>query len=206
MATLSVPPIIEYGVAGYVVPGQTESGDRHLIRHRPEGVLVAAIDGLGHGDEAACAAKMALSILEGSREESVVNLLQLCHEGLRSTRGVVMSLATIDLTRGSMSWIGVGNVQGVILRRRARVGAVPEELLLRAGVIGAQLPGLQAASLRLTKGDTLIFATDGIRTEFAKDLPPAEAPQKLADKILAEYCRGNDDALVVVTRYPENQT
>ena len=182
-----------------------ESGDRHLIRHRPEGILVVAIDGLGHGDEAAFAAKMAVSILEGSRDETIIALLQRCHEGLRSTRGVVMSLASIDPVRGSMSWIGVGNVQGVLLRRRAKVGSVPEELLLRAGVVGAQLPVLQATTAPLLKGDTLIFATDGIRAEFAKDLSPTETPQKLADKVLAECCRGNDDALVVVTRYLENQ-
>ena len=116
-----------------------------------------------------------------------------------------MSLAAIDPVRGSMSWIGVGNVQGVLLRRRARVGSVPEELLLRAGVVGDQLPVLQATTAPLLKGDTLIFATDGIRAEFAKDLSPTETPQKLADKVLAECCRGNDDALVVVTRYLENQ-
>jgi phosphoserine phosphatase RsbX len=204
MATLSVPPIIEYGVAAYALPGQSESGDRHLIRHRSNGVLVAAIDGLGHGDEAAAAARLAVSVLENSRDESVISLLQRCHQNLRGTRGVVMSMAFIDASLGHMTWIGVGNVQGLLLRHGAIRGSAHEELLLRAGVVGAQLPPLQAAVLPLTHGDALIFATDGVRSEFSEDVSALEPPQKCADRVLAAYCRKNDDALVVVTRYRES--
>lgn len=203
MATLSVPPIIEYGVAGYALPGQSESGDHHLIRHRSNGVLIAVIDGLGHGDEAAFAAKSAVQVLQGSRHESVIALMQQCHEKLRSTRGVVMSMASIDAAQGLMTWIGVGNVHGLMLRHRAIKGSPHEELLLRAGVVGAQLPPLQAAVLPVAHGDTLVFATDGIHGEFTDDLSALEPPQKCADRILASYCRRNDDALVVVTRYRE---
>ena len=64
-----------------------------------------------------------------------------------------------------------------------------------------------AASARRVsaRGDTLVFVTDGIRSGFADKLSALEPPQKSADRILAEYCRGSDDALVVVTRYLENQ-
>ena len=203
MATLSVPPIIEYGMATYALPGQKESGDRYLVRHRSNGVLVAVVDGLGHGDEAAVAAKLAISVLQGSRHESVITLVQECHEKLRASRGVVMSMAWIDAKQGLMTWIGVGNVQGLILRHGAIKGTTHEELLLRAGVVGAQLPPLQAAVVPVTHGDTLVFATDGIRSGFSEDISAQEPPQKCADRILATYCRQNDDALVVVSRYRE---
>jgi len=205
MATLKLPQIIEYGVASYVLPGQNESGDRHLIRIRPDHILIAAIDGLGHGGEAALAAETAVAILQNSPDDSVIALLQQCHDGLRSTRGVVMSLASIDPAHGSLTWIGVGNVQGVLLRRRAAKRAAKEELLLRGGVVGSQLPPLHTAVSPIAKGDALILVTDGIRAEFAEKLSALELPQKLADKIMAEYRRGNDDALVVATRYLENQ-
>jgi phosphoserine phosphatase RsbX len=206
MATLSVPPIIECGVASYALPGQNESGDRHLVRQRANGVLIAVVDGLGHGDEAAAAAKLAVSVLQASRHDSVITLMQQCHEKLRSTRGVVMSMAAIDATQGLMTWIGVGNVQGLLLRHGAIRGSSHEELLLRAGVVGAQLPPLQAAVLPVTHGDTLVFATDGIRSEFSEDVSALEPPQKCADRILASYCRHNDDALVLVSRYRENHS
>jgi phosphoserine phosphatase RsbX len=193
-------PLVEYGVANFVLPGQGESGDRHLICCNQSGILIAAMDGIGHGGEAANAAEAAISILKSSVEEPVISLVERCHEGLRSTRGVVMSLASIDPGHGMMTWLGVGNVQGVLMRAGARKGSVQEVLLLRGGVVGSQLPALQAAVLPIAKGDTLVFVTDGIRGEFVEGLSALESPQRVADKILKQHCRGNDDALVLVVR------
>src|SRR6185437_15006045 len=80
------------------------------------------IDGIGHGEEAANAAEAAISILKASPDEPVISLLERCHEGLRSTRGVVLSLASIDPKHGMMTWVGVGNVQGVLMRAGAKRG------------------------------------------------------------------------------------
>jgi serine phosphatase RsbU (regulator of sigma subunit) len=193
-------PLVEYGVAKFVLPGQGESGDLHLVCCNQNGILIAAIDGIGHGEEAASAAKTAVSVLKTGADEPVISLLQRCHEGLRSMRGVVLSLASIDPVHGMMTWAGVGNVQGALMRAGARKGAVQEVLMLRGGVVGSQLPALQAAVLPVAKGDTLVFVTDGIRGEFAESLSALESPQRAADKILEGYCRGNDDALVLVVR------
>lgn len=193
-------PAIEYGVAKFVLPGQGQCGDHHLVCCNQSGILIAAIDGIGHGEEAANAAKAAVSILKTGADEPVISLVQRCHEGLRSTRGVVMSLASIDQGHGMMTWVGVGNVQGVLMRSGAAKGTVQEVLLLRAGVVGSQLPALQAAVLPIAKGDTVVFVTDGIRGEFAEDLSALESPQRAADRILEHHCRGNDDALVLVVR------
>ena len=162
--------------------------------------MIAAIDGIGHGEEAANAADAAISILKASPDEPVISLLERCHEGLRSTRGVVLSLASIDPKHGMMTWVGVGNVQGVLMRAGAKKGRVEEVLLLRGGVVGSQLPALQAAVLPIAKGDTLVFVTDGIRSEFVEGLSTLESPQRAADKILKQHSRGNDDALVLVLR------
>jgi negative regulator of sigma-B (phosphoserine phosphatase) len=197
--TISVP-LIEYGVATFVLPGQTESGDQHLVCCRQGGILIAAIDGIGHGEEAAAAAKAAVSLLKAGADEPVISLVQRCHEGLRSTRGIVLSLASIDPVHGMMTWLGVGNVQGVLMRAGAGKGVVEQELLLRAGVVGSQMPPLQAAVLPIAQGDTLIFATDGVRSEFVKGLSALEPPQRAADRILEQYGRKNDDALVFVAR------
>ena len=187
-------------MAKYVLPGQGESGDQHLVCCHQRGILVAAIDGIGHGEEAANAAKGAVSILKAGVDEPVISLLQRCHEGLRATRGVVLSLASIDQEHGLMTWAGVGNVQGAWMRAGAPKGSVQEVLLLRGGVVGSQLPALQAAVLPIGKGDTLVFVTDGIRSDFAEGLSALESPQRAADRILERHCRGNDDALVLVVR------
>jgi len=193
-------PLVEYGVAKSILPGQGESGDRHLLCCGGDGILIAAIDGIGHGAEAAYAAEAAVAILKASPEEPVISLVERCHEGLRSTRGVVLSLASVDPKHGLMTWLGVGNVQGVLMRAGAQKGIVGEVLLLRGGVVGSQLPALQAAVLPIRKGDTLVFVTDGIRGEFVEGLAALESPQRAADKILKQHGRRDDDALVLVVR------
>ncbi len=192
--------MVEYGVAKFVLPGQGESGDHHLVCCHRNGILIAAIDGIGHGEEAAQAAKVAASILQGGADEPIISLVERCHEKLRGTRGVVLSLAFIDSEHGMMTWLGVGNVQGVLMRSDAKKGNVQESLLLRPGVVGSQLPALQATVLPIVRGDTLFFATDGVRSDFSAALSARENPQRAADRILERYRTGNDDALVLVTR------
>jgi phosphoserine phosphatase RsbX len=192
--------MVEYGVAKYVLPGQGESGDHHLVCCSRSGILIAAIDGIGHGEEAANAAKTAAALLKSSVDEPIIPLVELCHEKLRATRGVVLSLASIDPDHRMMTWLGVGNVQGVLVRSAAKQGNLQESLLLRAGVVGSQLPALQATVLPIGLGDTLFFATDGVRADFSLTLSARENPQRAADRILNQYRSGNDDALVLVSR------
>jgi len=193
-------PMVEYGVAKFVLPGQGESGDHHLVCCNRNGILVAAIDGIGHGEEAANASKAAAALLRSTANEPILSLVEQCHEKLRATRGVVLSLACIDCEHGMMTWLGVGNVQGVLMRADAKKGNVRESLLLRAGVVGSQLPALQATVLPIVRGDTLFFATDGVRCDFSVTLSARENPQRAADRILEQYRSGNDDALVLVSR------
>jgi negative regulator of sigma-B (phosphoserine phosphatase) len=194
-------PMVEYGVSKFVLPGQGESGDHHLVCCNRNGILVAAIDGIGHGEEAGNAAKAAATLLRGAADQPIISSMERCHEKLRSTRGVVLSLAAIDHEHGMMTWLGVGNVQGVLVRCDTRKGNVQETLLLRAGVVGSQLPALQATVLPIARGDTLFFVTDGVRSDFSVSLSARENPQRAADRILEQYRSGTDDALVLVTRF-----
>ncbi len=172
-----------------------------MVQPFPNGVLVAAVDGLGHGEEAAAAAKLAVSILERHAQEEVIALLRRCHEALRGTRGVAMSLASVRAPDSMLTWLGVGNVEGILLRDAANANPRRESLLLRGGVVGAELPPLRVSVIPVMRGDTLIFATDGIREGFTERLALSDPPQELADRILARHAKGTDDALVLVARY-----
>ena len=199
--------VLDWGVASLPLNGQSESGDRSVVQFFPCGVLLGVIDGLGHGNEAALAASAAESILRAQPQEPVISLVRQCHENLRSTRGVVMSLVSFDILHGLMTWLGVGNVRGVLRRSGSSSNPPQEELLLRAGVIGGQipLPPLQAAVLPVFQGDTLFLASDGIRGEFALKQAPSEMSQRTAQVILSRFANGNDDALVLVARIGGNR-
>jgi phosphoserine phosphatase RsbX len=194
------PPFVEFGVSNFALPGEGTSGDCHVLHASPDGFLVAAIDGIGHGEEAAGAAKIAASILENGVEEPIISLVEECHRALRSTRGVVLSVASVDLTHGMMTWLGVGNVVGALARVVPRGSNYPEMLLLRGGVVGAQLPALQAQVLPVSEGDTLFFSTDGVKGHFVETVSARENPQRAADRIMQKFHTATDDAMVLVVR------
>ena len=112
-----------------------------------------------------------------------------------------MSVASFNLSCGQVAWLGVGNVDGVLLRCSFTRVVAEVPMLLRAGVVGFQLPSLDVEVVPVSAGDTLIFATDGIHRDFARGLARNNPPQKAAEKILARYARATDDALVLVARY-----
>jgi len=99
-----------------------------------------------------------------------------------------------------MTWVGVGNVEGRLVRGRAR-NPRQESLLLRPGVAGQELPALTAATLPVERGDLLVFATDGVRVDFADSLDVTGTCSSVAERVLRSHGRQTDDALVVVVRY-----
>jgi serine phosphatase RsbU (regulator of sigma subunit) len=189
------PPLVEWTVATRSLG--SESGDQYLVSRTGDGgVLVAVVDGLGHGPEAASAAKTAIAALEAGHERELGARFLRCHERLRDTRGVVLSLGLF--ATGSLTWLGVGNVDGVLVR--SGVGA-PEQLLVRGGVVGVRLPSLELSRLAVARGDTLIVATDGVDQGFAGDPGITFATPPTAERILADHGKETDDALVLVVRY-----
>ena len=136
--------LIDWAVAESTMSGQVVSGDHHLVKTSPDGALVAVVDGLGHGPEAAGAARAAVRLLEQHAKEPLISLVKSCHRGMLGTRGVVMSVASFSADDETLTWVGVGNVEGVLLRAQAAVTPRRELLLLRGGVVGVRLPGLSA--------------------------------------------------------------
>ena len=141
-----------------------------MVRPATDGILIAAVDGNGHGAEAAAAAKIAAATLEAFVRESPIALVLRCHEQLKGTRGAVMTLAFVHLRDRTLTWLGVGNVEAVLFRAARETSTAPDRALLRAGVVGYRLPPLRAEILPLKPFDTLIIATDGIKPGFDEGL------------------------------------
>lgn len=192
---------VEFGLATIPLPGESVSGDNYIIKPFHNGVLAAVVDGLGHGYEAAKASEIAIAALDTRVHESIILLVKHCHGALKGTRGVVMSIAKFNLPDNTLSWLGVGNIECVLLRADEKRVPSHERVLLRGGVLGYQLPTLRESTIPVTQGDTLVFATDGIRSGFEEGLKPGVKPQQIADSIMAGFSRGTDDALVLVVRY-----
>ena len=194
-------PFLEWGVATQPIPGETVCGDLHLVKPFANGALVAAVDGLGHGDEATAVARIAIQALERQADQSVITLVKRCHEALINTRGVVLTLASFNTLDATVSWLSVGNVAGLLMR--ADITALPqyETALQRGGVVGYQLPQLSASVIPVAPNDLLILATDGICDIFGQSVLFKATPQQIADGVMSRHFKGNDDGLVLVVRF-----
>jgi phosphoserine phosphatase RsbX len=194
----------EWSTSATTMPGETVSGDRHWAGQFENGMIFAVIDGLGHGGAAAAASKIAVTVLRRYAGDPLVELLHRCHESLRTTRGVAMSIAEFNTESSILTWIGVGNVEAALLHREPDLPH--DKLLLRSGVVGSHLPTLRAEKLPIRPGDILMMVTDGVTTEHPLRVPMDAHVESVADGILASACKGNDDALVLVARYRGTQS
>jgi len=200
-ASTPAPRLLEWGVGARAISQESESGDAYAVVAHAAGMLVAVVDGLGHGAEAAVASRLAVATLERHAHEPLTQLLGRCHEELRRTRGAVLSLASFHGGTETMSWSGVGNVDGMLFRADRAARPARESLVPRGGVIGYNMPPLRAATVPVFAGDMLVFATDGIAGNFG-DVPPiGRRPQEAANDILRRCAKHTDDALVLVARY-----
>jgi negative regulator of sigma-B (phosphoserine phosphatase) len=196
---------IEWSIVSRPLRDQAVSGDLHVVEFFDSGVLLGVIDGVGHGEEAQAAAGIAARILKQHAGESVISLTRTCHDALVPTRGAVMTLASVDILEDTVTWIGVGNVEGRLVRADRGASYPCEHILLRGGFLGLQLPAVQATLMPITRGDLLVFATDGIRPGFEVGIPFSESCEKISQRIMSRYCKGTDDALVLVARYLGNE-
>jgi phosphoserine phosphatase RsbX len=195
------PARLEVGVAERALPGEWRSGDRAVLVAYEGGALVAAIDGLGHGGDAADAADVAARVLAEHPDDDPEHLLGACHRALARTRGAVMTLAWFDLVESTLTWTGVGNVEGRLVHAAAGPHAPTHGALTRGGVVGYNMPSIRVTGTDLEDADVMVLATDGIESAFASAIGKGGTAQAIADRILGAHAKQSDDALVVVVRY-----
>jgi negative regulator of sigma-B (phosphoserine phosphatase) len=192
---------VEWSIATRCRRGEATSGDLAVVNLLPEGALVTAIDGLGHGEAAARAARLAGEVVRERPSRELVLLAERCHSALRGTRGAAISLAFISPSESAMTWLGVGSVEGRLLSGDPWTMRPKGSLALESGILGYELPSVRAATLDVRPGDLLVLATDGIEVAFGDSLDVSGSTEAIAERILAAHRKPTDDALVVAVRY-----
>jgi phosphoserine phosphatase RsbX len=195
------PAALERGEAGAPLAGESRTGDLAVFAPYEGGALVAVVDGLGHGAAAADASEAAAVVLSERPDDPPDVLLKRCHDALRTTRGVVATLAWFDLATGGLTWTGIGNVEGRLVRAARQRGDSDDSPTLFGGVLGWSLPAVRVVRTELSPGDCLVMATDGVAADFGSSLMPGVPAPEQAKRVLASHARGSDDALVVAVRY-----
>ena len=112
-----------------------------------------------------------------------------------------MTVASLNAWTSKLAWLGVGNVEALLLRAHPNLKPASDRVMLRSGLVGYQLPELWTGILPIASGDLLVFATDGIHSGFATGWARSDSPQAIANRIMEKHFKGTDDALVLVVRF-----
>lgn len=191
---------VSYAVICKSLAGQIECGDDYLIKEINDGTLFAVVDGLGHGPEAAFAAKKAIQQLDASADQSIETQVRLCNEVLYGTRGVVMTAMKIDL-QYKLAYLAIGNVIGVIWKVDHNGKLIKDSIFMNNGTLGTRalpLPSMVVKTIDLSPGDTVILATDGLKPQFESEPPKFDSPARIAQHMFNTYRNIHDDGLVLV--------
>jgi len=172
-------------------PGEVANGDAVFVREDPFGlVLLAVIDGLGHGRAAAEASRAAVERLnQVSLEQPLLDTMKTLHQDLRGTRGAA---ATVCLLRQrQLEACAVGNVQ------LSSFGCTLP-LVLSAGVLGHQVGTFRICRADVPARYRLMLYSDGISTRVRWEQVAALSPFAVCEAVFAQYRRAEDDASILV--------
>lgn len=174
--------------------GETVSGDAAVVRTVGEHTLLAVVDVLGHGTEAAEAAGVAAQCLRGAEELGCVKALLADVDGVLRVRRGAAALVCV-LHGRQVESAGVGNVQMRVLGSSFRAVCTP-------GILGRRTRRLRVFRGELDPGARLVMFSDGIDMRFPDALACDGDPEAVCTHILDQYGRSNDDATVLTAEVP----
>ncbi|WP_223851453.1 anti-sigma regulatory factor [Cupriavidus pauculus] len=194
-------PGFAVGAICLAAPGERVSGDGWSVNIDASTIEVMVADGLGHGPDAAVAADAALAAFHRPRPRGAGRFVELAHNALRGTRGAAIAIAQADAATGRVSFSGAGNVVGRILS-----GVTDRTLLAQNGTAGVQLrSNVQEQDMEWPAHALLLLCSDGVQSRWQledRSLLQRD-PALVAAFVIWKFCRGRDDATVVVIRRAE---
>lgn len=175
-------------------PGEVICGDAGAYWQRDGVMILALVDGLGHGPLAADAAQKAMHFVEHEWTPDVSALFGRCNEVLARTRGAAAAVAVIDPAKLTLTFAGVGNVKAAILDDAVRL------LASDPGIVGGGFSRVTTQSLGLSAGSTVVLWTDGIQGHVAFDEMPQYIranPEAVCAHLAGRYASERDDVGIV---------
>jgi anti-sigma regulatory factor (Ser/Thr protein kinase) len=186
-----------YGAVNIPVRGETECGDGFLVIEGATSTLYMVVDGLGHGPQAAEAAREAVMVTQQHAARPAQEIVLFAHDALRKTRGAAMSVAIAHHDRGVISYAGVGNISAVLQR-----DAQMRSLVSQNGTLGAVLPRqVQEYQYPFEPGNLLLMFSDGLSSKTSISGYAGlqnRHPQLVAGVLFRDFSRKRDDATVLV--------
>lgn len=191
-------PRFELGIMSRPIKGGHHNGDGYFVTQYEDRVVLAVIDGLGHGKNAEQAARVAVQVLRDQCHEPIAAIFEMCHQRLRQVRGATMAICRIDTEARLVCHAGVGNVKTRIYGSESS-----SDLRTHNGTVGINLPNTEVRDYRLPPDGLVIMFSDGISDRFSRQDIQAlsdSTPETIARYLLDHFGRDHDDATVIVGR------
>jgi anti-sigma regulatory factor (Ser/Thr protein kinase) len=188
----------EFGVVWLPKPAEPVCGDGWALHEERDRILVMVADGLGHGAMAAAAAREAVRVLREHCHLDPVQMIHTIHAALRSTRGVAIAVAAINLPARTLHFAGVGNISGTILS-----GVTSRSMVSHNGTVGHEMRKVQEFSYPFPARALLIMHSDGLSAHWQLEQYPGLAlrePALIAGILYRDHQRGRDDVTVLALR------
>jgi anti-sigma regulatory factor (Ser/Thr protein kinase) len=179
-------------------PGEDVCGDSFAFADAGLGPTVMAVDGSGHGIEAARAAAAAIQSFSENMGNPCEEIIGKVHRALAPTRGAAVAVARIDIPARTVRFVGVGNINAVAVD-----GTAARHMVSHNGTAGHMAPRIREFTYDFASVPLVILHSDGLTSRWDLAAYPGLAlqhPSLIAGVLLRDHRRGRDDASVVVMR------
>ena len=186
------------GVVCAEKPGEPVCGDSWMVMQGRGRLIALVVDGLGHGLDAATAARAAVEAVRSKAHLDAPALMDAVHGALRPTRGAAAALAMLQPESELCSFCGIGNISASI-----RTAGVSRAMVSHNGTLGHQVRKIQEFQYPFPKGSLLLMHSDGLATHWdLASYPGIEArhPALVAAALYRDHSRGRDDVTVLTVR------
>lgn len=180
-------------------PGETACGDGFFQKVDKDQVSLFLGDGLGHGPDAAHAVMEAGKAFLDCEEKEPSEVIKFINSAVKKTRGLVGTIAILDLPGLKWKICGVGNISSRLIN-----GLDTKNLMPYNGIIGLNVPrSLNTQVVEFEKGQQLVMCSDGLKTKW--ETTRYAAIQRydasvLCASLLKDYARNTDDMSVAVCK------
>ncbi len=188
---------LDYGAYSRPCSGERVNGDATLIEQRENLLMLAVIDGLGHGEQAHRVSTAARDYLKQRWSQDVVGTMQQLHKELQGSLGAVAGILVVDSRNGHARFSGIGNIAYRVLGSRSM------RLPSAAGNLGHQIRSPKEQQHTLTEEDVVVMYSDGVRDRFELEEYPQiryQAAETVARTVVERFGKAHDDASCVALR------
>lgn len=188
----------EIGAISVPKAGEVACGDAWSLVPDGGDCSLLVVDGLGHGTDAARAARTAMEVLAKHPTAPPGELLQLAHLAMASTRGGAAAVARFGTLQAQGVFAGVGNIAARVESTTSR-----RQLVSHNGTLGHVLRKVQEFPFDFPADAALILHSDGLSGHWTlADYPGLMAKHSglIAGVLYRDHDRGRDDITVVVIK------